>query len=835
MDINYSRQRVDNLIANGIEYPFVCVIAGPGYHKTQSVRGFVKKSDNRVVWLHISSKDNYAEVFWENFVDSVVAAIPELKDKLSKTSFPNSVCQIYSLLKTISKQIYDGTKVLFVLDDYASLDNDTVKNFVKQLIEASMENLCMIFISDEKIDLKETGILHHGDVFFITADDLKFNEEEIRQYFKSNNVNITDEDVVYILEKTDGWPLSLSSLLTQYPDDEFKRKSSMHNVSLVMNLFESNYFSKYPLNIQQTFVALSLLPRFTVEIVKDIAKDDTESVINEIFKNIFISFDYSTSSFVFQKMYRDFLQIKTYMLSEHDICYAYQVSGDHFFSEKNIVEALECYKAIDNYDKFIDTILNNSLKRYSRKYSDFVLNSIKHLPEEYKEGNINVKFIEAFFLLGRMEIKKSETKFWEIVKQLEEKDCSPEEREMLGEIYAAIGDISKLEDSDEFLELYKNARKYLNGQSRIRGKNEFSVRNNQAFYLPSNEAGQMDKIIESVFKSTPYVESFTDKLGYGMEYLFAGEAEMLRCNIEKAKDYFCKAMYKADKHSQLDITMNAHHNMMRIEMYLGNSKQLKYHYNEIQKINRNNNFSELAEINDYADIWLYSHLDDVESMPLWAQSTSEHKLESIPVDYGRNIIGHSVYLIGKFEYAEAIHQIRKLDDVFRERGMWQLKLTVLLMECISLMRLNKINKATEIFKKAYDMSYGNNIKFPFMEYGNLMMTMIGFIKNKADGFDPAWLNDLNRRCIEFANNKTKVVRDYSNAYTGKKSRGIELTKRELEVLGHLAKGQNREEISNELEITVNGVKKHITNIYSKLGAINRADAIRLATTNGYDL
>jgi two-component system, NarL family, response regulator YdfI len=59
-----------------------------------------------------------------------------------------------------------------------------------------------------------------------------------------------------------------------------------------------------------------------------------------------------------------------------------------------------------------------------------------------------------------------------------------------------------------------------------------------------------------------------------------------------------------------------------------------------------------------------------------------------------------------------------------------------------------------------------------------------------------------------------------------------LTEREIEVLGHLARGLQNKQIGLKLSISENTVKFHISSIYSKLGVVNRADAVRAGVTAG---
>lgn len=56
-----------------------------------------------------------------------------------------------------------------------------------------------------------------------------------------------------------------------------------------------------------------------------------------------------------------------------------------------------------------------------------------------------------------------------------------------------------------------------------------------------------------------------------------------------------------------------------------------------------------------------------------------------------------------------------------------------------------------------------------------------------------------------------------------------LSARELEVLQLTALAMSNAQIGRQLVITEGTVKRHLTNIYAKLGAVSRVDAIRKAT------
>jgi DNA-binding CsgD family transcriptional regulator len=59
-----------------------------------------------------------------------------------------------------------------------------------------------------------------------------------------------------------------------------------------------------------------------------------------------------------------------------------------------------------------------------------------------------------------------------------------------------------------------------------------------------------------------------------------------------------------------------------------------------------------------------------------------------------------------------------------------------------------------------------------------------------------------------------------------------LSAREVEVLRLLAGGRSNQQIADELVISLNTVRRHVSNILGKTGAANRADAVSYAHRNG---
>jgi DNA-binding NarL/FixJ family response regulator len=60
-----------------------------------------------------------------------------------------------------------------------------------------------------------------------------------------------------------------------------------------------------------------------------------------------------------------------------------------------------------------------------------------------------------------------------------------------------------------------------------------------------------------------------------------------------------------------------------------------------------------------------------------------------------------------------------------------------------------------------------------------------------------------------------------------------LSTREVDVLKRLAQGMVYKQIAHELSLSTSTVRTHLHNIYGKLGAVDRAQAVLIATERGW--
>jgi two-component system, NarL family, response regulator LiaR len=77
----------------------------------------------------------------------------------------------------------------------------------------------------------------------------------------------------------------------------------------------------------------------------------------------------------------------------------------------------------------------------------------------------------------------------------------------------------------------------------------------------------------------------------------------------------------------------------------------------------------------------------------------------------------------------------------------------------------------------------------------------------------------------------KLIRDLQHTNTSMQI-GVDLTEREIDVLGAIAKGMSNQEIADTLFISTTTVRTHVRNLLGKLGVANRTQAALYAVESG---
>lgn len=194
---------------------------------------------------------------------------------------------------------------------------------------------------------------------------------------------------------------------------------------------------------------------------------------------------------------------------------------------------------------------------------------------------------------------------------------------------------------------------------------------------------------------------------------------------------------------------------------------------------------------------------------------------------------HASYLHEKQRNVEAVAYLSQLEIIYEEKGLWTARLRHYILKAICYMALRSNEDAVREFSVAYEMTNQNRIITPFIEHGSEMVRLIEIAKaDTTRRFRREWMDAVLSKSSAFASHHTHMLHKHRAANKTPPHNHVSLSKRERDVLRLIAEGLTREEMGKRLNLSVNSIKRYISGLYNKLGAVNRADAIRIAITRG---
>lgn len=831
-----NRPRINEMLLRAVSYPLVSILAGPGYGKTQALSRFVKKFPCRLIWLHITNFDNLTSHFWDTFLDATGKELPRLSEKLHRIGFPYRPQDIDMVSRLIAQEAAVGEKVIFVVDDYSSLTNVQIKAFFAHLLDCEFKKLSLVIVCSERSEIFSSPVTSRN-FYTISAEDLRFTLEETSEIFLQNGIDNV-EAVRAVYSFTEGWPVAVNLTLRQLKSRGVPDFDSLSlDLSSIADLFELNYFRNYEPVYQHLLVRLALIEGFSLDMLRYILDEVGEA--GEILrKNMFIYFDANKRLYIPQLMYRTFLLQKKYLLSHTEITAFYNTAGIWFSENRYLNEAVDCYTKAGNFQALIKTF---QLFPHRRLEKDMVLFYQSHLDQfdsSYFETMPCAQQLRASLYLNNFEVSKAQEAFEHLRDRLErEIDTRGEENvdtETLGEAYLSLGEICIVKCRDCFHHFFKKACYYLPNGSRVRGTTLLYADNNSFLFFDSKEAGSGEKLEQLFFEMIPYMKTLRNGCGEGLAYLYAAELAYNSYNFTKTQEMAYQAIYISED-IEHDVYCNACFILMRLALVQGDYDQARTFLNQIVTYIGNRNLTNLYNLRDSVESYFYIKMEDMTRVSQWMRDGAD--LNTPPISVGRAQSIRTLYLLRSERYYEALALLSQLNitaaTASPSSGFWVEILYRKFFRALTLLRIGEKDRALEAFWDAYNMAYGNNLITIFIEAGSITRTLIENAKKSTRfDFDEKWLDNVYQKASTCAKHLATVRSKYREKTNQSPKSTIRLTKRELEVLRSMSQGLTREEIGDFLGISVNGVKNHIKGIYNKLGAINRSDAIYIATQQG---
>ena len=367
--------------------------------------------------------------------------------------------------------------------------------------------------------------------------------------------------------------------------------------------------------------------------------------------------------------------------------------------------------------------------------------------------------------------------------------------------------------------------------------------------------GYQDKILDSEIKITTEIISswcientmckdvsipYASYSIYGYlsttDSLCKAELSFFKGDVNTAEQYAREAIFKAQENRHYKTEHKSLFYLLRIYLYIGNTCSGLQAWMQMKALLDKPDFPNRFTLFDISSGWMYAHTGVADNIAAWL--SDEFQGTTYDIHNGYEALVKAKALFSQCRFNDALELLDR-DDVRNSLGAFylgMLEITVLKMALYR--RIGDKARALQMLESAYEMAFipGENytkdvtrFDMPFIEMGEDMRILASsaLVKN-AWQTKRAWLTAIRNKASVYEK-KLSISRDQ---WRGNKDKGSIplLAGQELSVLSGISKGLTREEIAYDVNFSVTTVKNIIKSVYTKLGAVNRADAIRIAAS-----
>jgi LuxR family maltose regulon positive regulatory protein len=832
------RPRIDRLLEKAAQSLACVVTAGAGYGKTQAVYSFVQKRNARTVWMQFSERDNINERFWENFAAGLSFINGKVAAKIAEMNFPLTDRQFERYLRIFQAEVDPKKRYVIVLDDLHFLTNRMVLRFLERSVPTPFSNVTCVFISRSEVPLNFGSLESKGLLARITEEELRFTQEEMLSYFRLLGINPSPRTVSSVYRDTEGWAFAIHlaglSLKNAPSGDAYVQHALRSNI---FKLIASEIMAPLPPEMRRFLIKLSLIEHLVPDLLKELAGD---AAIMEGLKELdsFVRFDTYRNSYHIHQLFLDYLKGRQNELSEYDKKDLWHKTATWCAANNQKLDAISYYEKAGDYGRLIGLVETMSPVLPNR-IARMLLEIMENAPSEVYDQIAIAHVLRTGLCLTLEMFEEAEKEIAAVIAKLEARPLSPASCKTLTGCYNNLGFIGMITSSYtrkyDYAHYFERARHFYD-QSPFETKPPASGASLSSYLcrVNSEEEGEIERYIEGIAAMVATVPFTLGGCTLGMDDLGRGELAFFKADLSGAERFLLRALRSARQAGQYETENRALFYLLRINLARGDYPAIEGILKQLETQLEEQYFLNRFIYYDIVTGWYYAHIGQADKLASWLKNDfEESELNSLA--FGLEILVKAKYHFSKNRWPAALAVLENREGQDSRWAFVLGKIEMKALEAVCRYRNRDRKGACAALETAYRLARPNALYMPFAELGKDMRALAEMaLKDKATEIPPAWLEQVRLDSSGYAKRLFTVAERYRpvSARRGVLNPAGRLSRRETEVLAGLFQGMTREEIAAQSSLSVNTVKSVIRSVYRKLGAVNRADAVRIAAVMG---
>lgn len=202
------RARLDERLAAGTHKPLTILVAPTGFGKTTLVADWLRRQSHLSAgWLSLDPTDNDPALFWAYVVAALQSAAPDVGGTITPQLFapdPPSSHEVARMLITDLATL--SSPIALVLDDYHLITNEEIDRALGFLLDHAPAQLRLVLVSRTEPRFPLGRMRARGLLAELGAPDLRFTSDEAASFLSGlEGLELTPQATQLLGERTEGW------------------------------------------------------------------------------------------------------------------------------------------------------------------------------------------------------------------------------------------------------------------------------------------------------------------------------------------------------------------------------------------------------------------------------------------------------------------------------------------------------------------------------------------------------------------------------------------------------------------------------------------------------
>lgn len=867
-------QRLDAGMAQAHRLFLVSAQAGSG--KTSLVSAWLQDwrahPGRHAAWLSLDENDNDPQRFWTYFsaaLHSTPAAIGQAAlEMLASGQVGDLQVVIHSLLNDAAAQ---PDEILLVLDDYHLITNPEIHQRLEYLLDHLPVNFHLLLCTRANPPLPITRLRARRQLTELRAADLNFNTGEAARFFdQSAGLTLTPDQVVALTRRTEGWVvgLQLAALsIQEHPDPAAFIQDFEGSHHFILEYLTEEVLSRLEPDLQTFLLSTALFSRLSAPFCDAVLeRSGSHEMLDRLQRaNLFlIPLDETRQWFRYHHLFAGLLQARLKQTPAVQAVPLHRKAAQWFNQNGYIEDAVHHALAAGDYPLAASIIRLHWAEISHRGEISTALRWLEALPAEFLHADteLTVLYCWSLWLKGRVE---------QIDPHLQIARASLEEWESRNPnpIHPLRGDINVLQAILERARGNLPASVQLTQQALdTAGPQEHLLRGVAGYNQGTTlfVLGQFQPALEILYQTLPHLSAGGNMVGYsashyylvilhgalgslpqaaaavqnalafaaghafpnlpafGFLYAAQGLLHLLRAQLPAAEAALAEARQRGEMGGYPTIVYLTELRAARSLLASGQLTAAQETLQNIQPILRQQAFpgplQEAAATQALLDVLS----GDLIAAQAWAASLEQRGKPAMDpaASQWEAVVRAKLWLAsGQPRDAQSLLEAHLAAEQAAGRTGYQAELLVWLAAAHQ--RMGGSAPALAALTQAVRLAAPQGFLLPFVEAGAEILPLLRQLQK-----DPEWQPGpsaaLLAGVLQALPEPTPTEATPAAAPTADLPEP--LSERELEVLKLLADGLSNQEIAIRLYVQLSTVKKHVSNLFGKLGVASRTQAIQ---------